>query len=556
MRLHPISAVSRALRYGVNGLSIPFFLVAMLSAAGIGSIDWLFLVAPVGLVVGVTYGVMTYLRYDYALSEDTFDVAQGVIGRTEREIPLRRIQNVDVSQNVFHRLFGVAVVRIETAGGGGTEATLSVVAEAEASRLRREIRERRAKVTGEAEARETGEAAPTDAASDSATGATADASTDTTAGQPADPARAPPGQAAGGEQHPGEYVDEATAGKPTTTHAPTSEVLFELRPVELLALAVTRFRFRSVVLLVVAIPFVEDFAIRLLLDAAAPLGGPAALDPGVMTRQELLAVGLVGPPLILLASILTSVVLSTLEFYDFELGREGDDLVYERGLLQRYSGSIPREKVQTISLTETFLMRPLGFAGLTVETAGYAGSRASQGSQAAVPIAKLDRTLELARELEDFPDLEFTRPPKRARRRYAVRYSIPIVLLLAVAYAVSAMVTPIPWYLPAAAFVAVPFAAHLKWANRGFAVGEDHLLIRDGFWNRTTRVVPYYRIQTVVSEATVFQRRLDLATLVADTASSATLLGGSPTAFDLDESTVDELQSSLRERLQASLHGA
>ncbi|WP_439026902.1 PH domain-containing protein [Haloarchaeobius sp. DT45] len=551
MRLHPISAVSRALRYGVNGLSIPFFLVVILNAVGVGSVDWLFLVAPVGLVVGVTYGVMTYLRYEYELGEDTFDVAQGVVGRTEREIPLRRIQNVDVSQNLFHRLFGVAVVRIETAGGGGTEATLSVVSEEEASRLRREIRGRRGRVTGEQPPRdvETGVAAEA--------GESRSAEASAGEARPGEPVE--PGSASASE--PGDVDRQVAQGqRPTTEPAqprtPTSEVLFELSPVELLALAVTRFRVRSLVLLIIAIPFVEDLAIRLLLDAAAPLGGPGSLDPEVMTTQELLAVGIVGPPLILFASILTSIVLSTLEFYDFRLGREGEDLVYERGLLQRYSGSIPTEKVQTITLTETFLMRPLGFAGLTVETAGYAGSRASQGSQSAVPIAKLDRTLALAHQLEDFGDLEFTRPPKRARRRYAVRYSIPIVLLLAVGYLVSATVTPIPWYLPAVAFLVVPVAAHLKWANRGFAVGEDHLLIRDGFWNRTTRVVPYYRIQTVVSEATVFQRRLDLATLVADTASSATLLGGTPTAFDLDESTVDELQSGLRERLQASLHGA
>ncbi|WP_435318859.1 PH domain-containing protein [Haloarchaeobius sp. TZWSO28] len=551
MRLHPISAVSRALRYGVNGLSIPFFLVVILNTVGVGSVDWLFLVAPVGLVVGVAYGAMTYLRYEYDLGEDTFDVAQGVIGRTEREIPLRRIQNVDVSQNLLHRAFGVAVVRIETAGGGGTEATLSVVAEAEANRLRREIRERRARVTAEEAA-----APAAEAAAESGAGGAAEAGTDVEAGErgPATAAQSPPAPPAGAESSTAER--QPTATEPTQPRELASEVLFELSPVELLALAVTRFRFRSLALLIVAIPLAEDFILGLLLSAAAPFGGPSTLDPDVMTGQEMIAVGVVGPPLLLAASILLSVVVSTLEFYDFRLGREGDDLVYERGLLQRYSGSIPREKVQTITLTETFLMRPLGFAGLTVETAGYAGSRASQGSQSAVPIAKLDRTLALARELEDFEDLEFTRPPKRARRRYAVRYSIPIVLLLAVGYLVSTTVAQIPWYLPAVAFVAVPFAAHLKWANRGFAVGEDHLLIRDGFWNRTTRVVPYYRIQTVVSEATVFQRRLDLATLVADTASSATLLGGSPTAFDLDESTVNELQTGLRERLQASLHGA
>ena len=54
-------------------------------------------------------------------------IRTGLIFRNERHIPFSRIQNVDAIQNVFHRLFGVVEVRVETGGGKEEEAKLSVL---------------------------------------------------------------------------------------------------------------------------------------------------------------------------------------------------------------------------------------------------------------------------------------------------------------------------------------------------------------------------------------------------------------------------------------------
>ncbi|WP_435358949.1 PH domain-containing protein [Haloarchaeobius sp. DFWS5] len=561
-RLHPLSAVTRMLRYGVNGFSIPFFLSlfggsVLSEVLGIDttgtSIDLVFVLAPVGFVVGIVYGYLVYTRFEYELTENTLDVASGVIGRTEREIPIRRIQNVDVQQNLFHRLFDVAVVRIETAGGGGTEAELSVVSREEADRLQREIRARRngsreaAAVTGRTETTDETVAPADRAAPDDRPGAPmAGAEADTSPTEPAESTET------------ATSVSESPARETGTASAEAERTLFTLSPVDLLILALARFRFGSFVIFVIAAPIVGDVAIDGLLRVLGTFGGPTTLDPDTMTANDVFVTGIVGTPLVLAASYVVSAVVSIQEFYGFELARRGEDLVYERGLLQRYSGSIPTDKVQTVSLTETVVMRPLGYAALGVETAGYAGQRAESGSQSAVPLAPKARVLELADDLADIDlsGVEFERAPKRARRRYAVRYSIAVTVLLALAWGVSQAVPDFTlWYLFAVLYLLAPVAAHYKWANRGYYVGEDHVVVRSGFWNRQTEIVPYYRLQTVVSEATVFQRRLSLATLVADTASSATLTGSAPTAFDLDATTVDELQQTLRERLQTHLHG-
>ncbi|KPN29147.1 bacterial membrane flanked domain protein [Halolamina pelagica] len=97
-----------------------------------------------------------------------------------------------------------------------------------------------------------------------------------------------------------------------------------------------------------------------------------------------------------------------------------------------------------------------------------------------------------------------------------------------------------------------PPAAHLKWRNRGYAVGENHVLTRNGFWVRQTKIVPYYRVQTVVSSSTVFQRRRRLATVTIDTAGARSLVGNDAKAVDVDDATA----TRLREEIAASLYTA
>ena len=154
MKLHPLSAVTRSLQRGLVAASFAFFLTAIGQFAApelLGSFALIAGLFVLLFVVGVAYGVAYYYRFEYALTPDTFDVYSGVIGRQEREIPYRRVQNVDISENVLQRLLGLAQVRIETAGGSGTEARLRYVSRAEAGRLQELLGERKRRATGEAE---------------------------------------------------------------------------------------------------------------------------------------------------------------------------------------------------------------------------------------------------------------------------------------------------------------------------------------------------------------------------------------------------------------------
>ncbi|MFC5278712.1 PH domain-containing protein [Halorubrum rubrum] len=477
MKLAPQSIPYRALQKAAGVAVVLFFVV--------NDGGWGFPVAAgaglAALLVAGAYEVAYYRRFEYELTENTLDIRSGVISRREREIPYRRIQNVDVSRSVIQRAIGVAAVDLETAGGSSTEGSIRFVTPAEATRLQREVQRRKS--------------------ADSA---------------------------AGGSDASGEST------------GPVEEDLFAISPRELALVGALSFDGRLIGLLAFAgsgsIPVVSGY----LPDVSA---------------LALSAVAVAAAGALFLVSWAIGAAVSFSNYYGFRLSRAGDELRYERGLFRRYSGSIPTEKVQTLTVSDNPAKRALGYATLSIETAGYApGQGGEYGSEAAVPIARVGRVYDLAREVESFGEPSFRRPPRRIRWRYAFRYALLLAVLVGVAFAVDwYLAAGIPWYASAALLLAVPPAAHLKWKHRGYWLGEDHLVTRNGFWSRSVRVVPYYRIQTVIDSRSVFQRRWDVATVVADTAGTSSLTGSDAAAVDFDVEEVEELQSTLGDRLQEAL---
>lgn len=476
MNLDPRSIPYRIFENGVRIGGI--LLLSIVFSAGGGGSEAGFAVMVAFVVLGVlaigTWETVYVRRYEYRVTEDTFDIQSGVLSRREREIPFERIQNVDIAQNVVQRFVGIAEVRLETAGGGSTEARLRYVSRSEATRLQELISDRKR---------------------------------------------------------------ESTDRDPGAEH----DVLFELSDRELGILGVTSANFRLFGALFVGLSLLGSGAAQ-QYEAAPP------------SMQVLLLLG----PLVALAGLLVLWVVSGVQavfrYYGFRLTRHGNELRYERGLLQRYNGTIPLSKIQTVMLRENVLARLAGYGALVVETAGYAPGQGSESVESAVPIAKRARLLELANTIEDVGELSFERPPRRARTRYVARYTIVVAALTGLFGAYHAITGNMgDWYLAAILWVLVPPAAHLKWKHLGYRCDEDHVITRSGFWTRRTTVVPYFRVQVVTDSQTIFQARRDLGTLVVDTASSGGFWGGDAMAYDIDVNRARELRETVTDRFQRSV---
>ncbi len=89
------------------------------------------------IVPALVFAFVRQKIYNYRFTETELVVRNGLLTRNVRHISYKRIHNVALVRNPFHRLLGVATARIETAAGGKPEALLRVLSLEAVDELRR-----------------------------------------------------------------------------------------------------------------------------------------------------------------------------------------------------------------------------------------------------------------------------------------------------------------------------------------------------------------------------------------------------------------------------------
>ncbi|MFZ3578910.1 PH domain-containing protein [Virgibacillus sp. DJP39] len=103
----------------------------------------LYFVLGVGalILVMLVFSILSWYRYTYRVEDDELRIEYGILIRKKRYISKNRIQSIDLTQSVIHRLFKLTMVKIETAGSGtGTEASLKAVRLEVGESLREELK--------------------------------------------------------------------------------------------------------------------------------------------------------------------------------------------------------------------------------------------------------------------------------------------------------------------------------------------------------------------------------------------------------------------------------
>ena len=142
-RLHPLSWLFVLIQQ-LKSFAIPI-LVLLFGAGGDRRELW----GLAGAVVLVAIALAQYFTYRFRVSGDGLVIRSGLLQRSLRHIPWQRLHNVSLHQSLLHRLFGVAEVRLESAGGVKPEAEMRVLSLADAQALEALVRGRSAQVVGE-----------------------------------------------------------------------------------------------------------------------------------------------------------------------------------------------------------------------------------------------------------------------------------------------------------------------------------------------------------------------------------------------------------------------
>ncbi len=184
-----------------------------------------------------------------------------------------------------------------------------------------------------------------------------------------------------------------------------------------------------------------------------------------------------GPLLLAVASVAVRRVVAE---YGSTVAESADGLRLRSGLLDTRSSTVPPGRVQTVRVLEPLLWRRRGWVRVEVDVAGYGATRGDEqaATSALLPVAP--------RELAD------------------------ALVARVLGQALPALGDPAP---PSARWRAPLSAPRLR-----VGVDDVHVVTTSGVLVRTTDVVPLAKVQSVRRLQGPWQRRLGLASVVADSA--------------------------------------
>jgi putative membrane protein len=143
-RMHPVTPALKGWKVLVGAIAVVGYQVADdIRAASdlLGGKGWLIMLGVVALValVGFGYSAIAWRMTRYALTDEAVHLRTGVLFRQQRQARLDRLQAVDVVQPLLARMFGLADLRLEVAGGSGSAVSLAYLREPDAQELRSEL---------------------------------------------------------------------------------------------------------------------------------------------------------------------------------------------------------------------------------------------------------------------------------------------------------------------------------------------------------------------------------------------------------------------------------
>jgi len=445
-RIHPAGMLLAALgtvRRWIGLAAFPGIAALFNGQFGMQTLFLVLLAAALLALLSAVWGVLSWRATTYRVAGGALHLKRGVIQKSERALPLDRIQSVDTVRGVVQRLFGVIEVRIEAAGGGGEpEISLPALSRSAVQTLREEL----------------------------------------TSGRRA---------------------------SPKIPEEPAPTVLRRLSVRDLFLAGLTSGQ--------IGIAASVVFGAWQTVNELLPSNLVERVSESILPRAFSTALLFVFA--VVLFAWALAVLGTVLAHAGFTLSRSADGkyLYIMRGLLERHEATIPLARIQAIKAVEGILRQPFGLAMLRVESAGYGTEEGvSTILFPLLPRKEVEELLRLA--VPQFAtSLDNLEPlPLRARRRYAFRAALPVLLISALA------VFFFFWGLFAFLFV-LPAALYglFRYHVAGYGLDGDQLILRFRRLARTTVIVPRGRLQSRGYSVSPFQKRLGLATFEIEVASGS-----------------------------------
>ncbi|MCU6712520.1 PH domain-containing protein [Paenibacillus sp. J5C_2022] len=483
--LHPIY-VLHGLFSVLRGF-LPVIVIALLRGPDWSQLlKWYWIAGVSGAVVLIL--VLSYLnwrRFGYWLESDRIIIRSGLMFRDEKTIYYSRIHSVNVEQPLFHRLLGVAQLKIETPGGSKTsDGILHVLSKQDAASIQQLLR-------GQARAAHEGE--PAQHTNDDAVRAdipvAQEANVVAAESVSADASASERAFAADNSRQPADRDHVPSAGEST----------LRLDAGQLLGAAATSFNIGLVAAFVGGLySFADDFLELLLPEHFFE----NALEDTVSLMPSTLLIVVVTVIIIGFAWLL-SLVLYIIKYSGFTVKKAGERISISYGLLEKKTYQFEPKKVQAIILDEGLVRQPFGYTEVKLQIV-------SSNNEERLMLHPFIKKKEVAELLKQFlPDMTL---PQLDGMTVAPRRSLIYYMRFPLLFAAAACAGSIAYFgWPAVwSLLLLPLVAWWRVCCHraaGMMLKDGQLTLRRRVINRTTYFTRRPRIVVMKVKRTRGQRR-------------------------------------------------
>ncbi|WP_053217412.1 PH domain-containing protein [Virgibacillus senegalensis] len=140
-RMHPAAIIFNFISL-LKDVLIPMVIGSFALIRNIDAASWIWaLVGLALLLVMIGSGFLSWYRFTYRVEEEELRIESGILIRKKRYISRSRIQSIDLTAGVIHRIFGLVKVEVQTAGSDhAAEAGLKAVSRHDGELLREALK--------------------------------------------------------------------------------------------------------------------------------------------------------------------------------------------------------------------------------------------------------------------------------------------------------------------------------------------------------------------------------------------------------------------------------
>ncbi|GIN93449.1 UPF0699 transmembrane protein YdbT [Siminovitchia terrae] len=216
---------------------------------------------------------------------------------------------------------------------------------------------------------------------------------------------------------------------------------------------------------------------------------------------------------VLLIAWLLSVAIAFFKYNDFTVRKVKDELIITRGLLEKRTTTVPLHRIQALTIKESPIRQPFGYASVSLESAGGSSTDLESSSMVLLPVVKRNKIADI---LEDYMTdymfkNDFKSAPSRSLRRYLFIKSL-------IAFIIAGVLTGFFWPYGLFGAILIPIAilwGYAQYKSAGWNFTGSQLTMRYRTIEQHTMLMKKNRIQSMEASVSWFQKRADLAAVSA-----------------------------------------